>query len=90
MLATNTIYIYMIYQGFANMSVGQLLICEARNCTLEWVYVVQVQAEGGGKVCVTLFIIEQVENCEGEVRLSRVMLQREGKVWVTTISLTSD
>ena len=41
----------MIYQSFANKSEGQLLICEARNCTLEWVYVVQVQAEGGGKVC---------------------------------------
>ena len=41
----------MIYQSFANKSVGQLLICEARNCTLQWDYVVQVQAEGGGKVC---------------------------------------
>ena len=36
------------------------------------------------------FRIEQVETCYGEVRLSRVMLQREGKVWVTSISLTSD
>ena len=86
-LATNTIYIYMIYQGFANMSVGQLLLCEARNCTLEWDDVVQVQAEGWGKVCVALLKIEQVEICQGEVNLSRVMLQREGKVWVTTISI---
>ena len=56
----------MIYQSFANKSVGQLLICEARNCTLQWVYVVQVQAKGCGKVCVTLLRIEQVETYEGE------------------------
>ena len=41
----------MIYQSFANMSAGQLLICESRNFTLAWDDVVQVQAEGGGKVC---------------------------------------
>ena len=41
-------------------------------------------------MCVALLKIEQVEICQDEVNLSRVMLQREGKVWVTTISLTSD